>query len=702
MVNIVRPGSVGGQDRSQISTPLAGAGQVALGRTVRDVGIQSQVSNELSLTKQMSALIDQQGKQMFEESKRSHQSATLLNKTTEATEAFMQAQQDRYSRATDEDGNPTFQTLHSDIDQMGNKILDDTANKIIDPEVSQKFRERFGGYIANQKISALKHARNQQISFGRASLDNGLGKLVQQAAADDIDQLASYEQQGIEALQDSLQGGSISHEEFQEKSNQFSAVIRGTAIENAISKEPEKAAEMLTASASELGISEEKKEQLTMTLAASAASDVLAVVKANELHKIDETARESELVNTANSKIEADAMREDDLLKLQDKVAPKTFTELSKKFIKEQTKRVKERQKLQEIGSKIASSDNISTVKPSEINKYFEHMVKQRSDNTQGPVSLSEGAQMATAIPAPVSAYAKKLEGAVKFGNDSQADDMLSAYTYIKDRRKPTLESGFDKEATLIMEHTQSLVERGGLNPKEALIQSRELIDNKDDQVIQFRNKQFNKVDAFKNTNLEETAASDLDAESFLGTNRITADSMLTYKQFVREGFSRTGNMESARAYATQLMGNKHGNSEISGSTNYMFAPPEKTFPSIPPSLLRKTLVADVLPALPKDVDSESVSVESDGLTSGNIPSWVVTYELDVNGTKVRVPLLNEKTGQPMRWNPLGSKTLEEAAITAEETQEEKFEEARAGRRKVIREQQLTPEGQTRVEDAII
>lgn len=696
MVSITRPGTSGSQDNSQISLGVAGsagAGLASIGAEVSSAGKRSQQTNQISLAQQLSSYIDQEGKRIFEESKQAHQSALLLDKTTEATETFIAAKNQRYSQQIDKDGNPTFQTLHSDIESIGNKILEGTANKIIDPEVSRAFKEKFSSYIANQKVSALKTAQRQQVQYGLSSLDQGIKKLTAQAVNDNIDQLRGYEQQGVESLQEALAGGLITPAEYNRRAEKFTQDIRVGAIRKTIQEDRAAAAQLLSMSAEDIGISEKMKERLTKTLSAAVKADQIEAKKAEEVRSIDELTQEAALIENIENRIDAGDIREDELLSYEGQISDKKYKKLTTKYIEQEAKREQERLEYKDFGMKIINGESIADKKPSEVNSFYNYMVKQRADISGNAVTLAEEAMLAASIPAPVSAFAEKLEYAVKFGDTQNAEQALAAYTYIKDRNKPSLESGFDNEATLIMEHAERLVEHAGLNPTEALVRSRDIISDINKPTRDIRSDLFKKETDFKDVNLEETAASELGAESLFGTNRITQDAVYTFREFAREGYIKSGDKKTAIAYAKQLMSKKYGNSEVTSDTQYMFNPPEKVFPNLSSKSLRDVLVTEVTPMLPEGIDPDSISIASDDLTSGqiqitgnkggesvsrNVATWVVTYKVDIDGEKIEVPLINQKTGQPLRWSPLGTKVFEER-------QQANLEEARRAREEFLR-----------------
>lgn len=706
MAKILRPNEITTLSNAGISTSAAasaGGGQVAAGQQVLSVGRASQQSNQLSLTSQVSSMVDAEGSRIFEESKRAHQSATLLNKTTEATEAFISAQTERYKRQTDDNGNPTFDTLHKDVETFGKDILEKTASTIVDPEVAQRFREKFGGYVANQKISALKVATKQQMEFGRSSLDKGLGQLVQQAARDDIDQLGSYEQQGIEALQDALQGGIISYDEYEQRSNEFSVIVREAAIQAGINNDRPRAAQMLSLPAEELGIPEEKKQQLAKTLDAANRSDEIQIEKAKEIQEIDEAAAEASVIEQTQSRIESDSLREDELLSLEDKLEPNTFSSLKKKYISEAKKRAKERNLLRGMATKIARGETLSGESPSNINKLYEYAVNNRQDTTGQPVNLSDKALLAAAIPTAVSAFGKELGGTALYGEVDNADQVLAAYTYIKDRNLPSLDKGFSADAEKVMVQTEFLVERGGMTPKEAMARAREKVLEKNDVEQKANLSAFNKISDFKEGSLEETAASALPgAEGFWGGNRISRDAKMTFKELAREYFRTTPDEDQAIAYAVARMSKTHGVSEISGEKEYMFAPPEKFYPELGSEGLRNILVTEFANQLPEGALPDSVRLSVDDKTTGTIqitgrdadgnlttreiPTWTVEYVKEVNGQEITVTLNDPKTEQPMRWSPLGT-----SVIAGQ--QEQAIEEANRRRQEFLQQQELPGEG---------
>src|SRR5574343_833474 len=141
MVSIFRSNSSPNLGNAQIN-PGAGvqSGAASLGQAVASSGpafanSAQAINNSIA---QFGAAVEAEGAKLFAESKRAHQSALLLDKTSKATEAFMSARIARSQRTIDENGNPTFESLVRDVGSIGDKLIEDTVKTIVDPEVAQQ------------------------------------------------------------------------------------------------------------------------------------------------------------------------------------------------------------------------------------------------------------------------------------------------------------------------------------------------------------------------------------------------------------------------------------------------------------------------------------------------------------------------------------------------------------------------------------
>ncbi len=609
---------------------------------------------------------------MFNDSKKAHQSAVLLNKMTQATEMYLNGRDQRYSQSVDKEGNPTFQNLSSDCGSIGGSIEESISSSIIDPEVATQFRQQWGQYMLGQKVSAHKEARDQQIKYSLDSLDKGLGKLVNQSLSDNVENAKDYELRGLNAIRDAVTGGVIEQQDGERLGRDFSVSIREANIQNAIRTNKGQAQQLLNMPADKLGIPEDRKAALQEQLTASVRADHADATRAGERQKVDNINQANTLNESVEARIDAGAIREDELLALRNQFSPARFSELKGQFLKSSQAREKALQQNHVVASKISNGESLADLSSGDINNYHQYLVEQLSDQTGKPVSLQDKAKLAATIPQSVSNYGKELAYATKYGDTKNAADTIAAYSYLKDRNKPTLDgAGYDKESTLIMEHAQLLVERGGLSPQQALKDAREKVLNPNPALNEYRSSLYKQEDNFKIDMIEETAVNALGAENFLGVNFIDQESVATFKELTKDAFLKLGDYDSAVAYATSQMNKTHGVSEVGGSKVYMQNPPEKAYPNLSSDRLRASLQGDVASILPAGESVDNVSIAAN---PGSDKNWIVTHKVEIEGETVEMPLVNPANGQVITWSP----STGEPNVPANQLTEKPYEDLEA------------------------
>lgn len=679
MVNIIRSTQQSSLGRAGINPSAANqSGAAAIGQAVESSGpamanSAAAINNSIA---QFGAAVEAEGAKLFAESKRSHQSALLLDKMSGATEAFTAARIERSRQAVDENGNPTFGTLVQDVGAIGNKLMEDATKTIIDPEVAEQFRMQFGNFVANQKVTALREAAAQQVDFSRATLNKGLNSLTNQAISDTYDQVGTYDNMGRSALDDALASGAISAVEHEKMSRGFSNTIRVESIKNTIEQNRGEAVRILSQSPEDLGIEPDQHARLMKITQAAIKSDHIAAQKAREVQTLDQQVAQAQVVEMLETRMEAGALREDELLGFQDKIAPQKFASLKKKYVQEAAKQQVQRMEFNKIGSRINNGEDLTDMKPAQIGNFYNFMLGQQADISGKKPTLAEEASLASAIPAPVKPFAEKMEYGALHGETGKAAEILEAYTYVKDRKAQALDSGFDKKATAILEHSLLLVEKGGMDPAAAMERAREAVATQKDDVVKARKSEFRKFKEFSDKKLTETAAESLGADSFFGGNKIDPEATRTFKKLTEEGFMMTGDKQAAIEFAKENMSKTYGMSTVGGKEKLVYMPPEKVYPNTSPDLLRRILVEDVKTGIDPTIEDKDISLEADPLTfRRSTPSWVVTQKKQVGGTLVEVPLVNPKTGELVRWSPEGSQLPAQLEAQKLEAAKQKREE---------------------------
>ena len=701
MARITRPNDITTQGRAGISTANLGTGAEAIGSAAVSAGRATQAAaNQGQLASQIGQLAEREGRQYFEESRRAHEMGVTSNAVSEATLEFQKAKQERMANSVDKDGNPTFTTLVDDLGSIGRDIGNRVSNRITSPEAAAKFNANFNSFVSNQQVSALKVARTQQIEFARTSLDKGLGSLVTQASADETEHLGTYATQGRQMLDDAMVGGVISPEDHTRLASQFQETMMIENVNNTISTNPAKAQEILQRSAGELGVSEGAKQQLDKTLDAKVRSDEIQAVKAKQQATIDNNNRTAAIVTDAEQRIETDNIREDELLKLESSIPEASFKQLKNKFVKETKAKQNQNLKFISMSGDIAAGNGASDYTTSDIDKHYKFLTDAYSSKVGRPASLSEKAQLVAGHKTPVRAFAKEMESSLRSGNVDAAVDALRAYTYVRDRNLPSLDGNkFTNETESMVTYAETLVDRGGLDPKDAVLKAREDVFNVNKEVKSVRQSQYRAISDFKAANIENTVADELGAEGFFGRNKkVSGDAIATYREFTRQAFISTGDEEAAKKTAKNMMSRTYGLSTVVGpEEEFVFAPPEKFFPNIDPAELRNQLVTEVTPLLPEGTEAGAISLKADDATIGQsrpvrlsdgsivmkaAPSYVVQRTVPLgDGSSITVPLTDPNTGNIVRWAP-------DADLIQKQKQEAGLEEAKQKREQFLKDQE--------------
>lgn len=675
MVEIVRPETPVLQGNAEIPLSLAGsvgAGQAAIGQAVSAAGRAFQNTEIGNMARQVGSMIAAEGKRYFEESKRAHQTGVYANAMREATVKFDQARMERESQVTDKHGNPTFKTLAQDIGTIGNNVIDEIAGNIIDPEVSSKFRNQFMSYVADQQIRALKVSRRQQIGFAKQSVDQGLSGLLQQATTSPVTSVPVYEGLARQLLNDSAISGVISPEERAQKESEFVTEARTASLKNAIQQDPATATVMLKEQTPEqLGLAPEKVSELNKILDAKMRSDEIQEIKAKEAAEIEQNNQKGLVVQELEKRMEADALREDELLSSIESLDKQTAKQLKRKYINETKKRVAENREARDISLKVAKGELLFDIPPAKLDNHYKNMVESQERLLGQKLNLAQKAELVSTYKGEIPLFAKEVDSSILAGTKEQAAAAIEALTYIQDRNAHTAyNGGISKKAKDIAAEAEILNQRAGFSLPEAVDKARTRIDSLTaEQRSQF-DQEFRGISEFNNKNFKDTAADELGlSKTFWFDTELSGEAATTYKHLVRDSFKETGNIEAAKLQAKRFMDATHGVSKINGSDEiYMFAPPEKLFPNIPVEKFRAQIEQEATPVLPHNIMKEDVRIFADRTTrSRSVPSYKLYYMDKELG--VPVPLLNDN-GTQLRWVPdvisIGKEQEVEAQIEAE------------------------------------
>lgn len=687
MVQIIRPRETvlapqqGLQPISNAGARAAAAG-AAIGQ--QQIGLAMQVA---SIGEQAVAM----STAYFKEVNKSTSDSQYNNALTEATLEFNRSVQGRMEVTSDKDGNPTFGTLAKDIGDIGNDIIQRSASKISNPKARQRFINSFSRHIGNRQILGLKEARRQHIDYARAALQNGLKTQVEQSLADEDANINNYQRNVEEMIDNAVQGGVISAQEGVRYKDATISDIRVTRFDRMIEEDPESAVKVLDGSPQSLGL--KTSELITLRKRADAAVFYKQRAEsraARELQELEKKRQRLVATDLDLSIIQGTATAQA-IMKAADKGEisggqRNTLLKALNRKNKSTENKIKIRRA---IDADLEKGQPLIDYTPKQIGDHYKEQVAALTapaDETSGtpaiPPTLSQKAGVASQYTAPVKPFTKELEFGLLHGNSQQALEALRAFELI-DEKSPVVVSGLKSKARAVASATLSLTENTTMSPAQALRQARQSVLEVDDVEIKQRDKDFKNIDKFKVENLEETINDMFGTEGFFGKNKKIAPGVKgRIHEIYRESYKLTGDEAAAIALTKSQTSALYGVSKFNGDNTIMFVPPEKAYPGVPIGELRQDLEGSVAGFLPEGVNAADVKIESDSLTrasTGQI-TYGLSIEKDVDGQKIRVPLLDPNTGSPLRWSPdireLQNKR-EEAEITRREEIIEKAEQSR-------------------------
>lgn len=660
MVKIVRPEEQGSLGTAQISPGVAasaGSGQVELGRTISSVGKAFQQTEVDEISANLGNFISNQGKEYFEKSKVAHQTGLLANKMSEATIEFMKAKEGRYKQVTDKNGNPMFTTLVDDVGKLGDDIIKRVGDNIIDPEVRAKFKAQFTGYLANQKISAFKHAQAQQKQFAIQSIENRLDSLTKQGVADDINNIGDYEAQAQDILNKAALSGIITTKTRDAEIKRFSDDLRTNAIRNMIQNNPEQA-NAFFATNQPSGLGQEADAQFKNEHEIKTKTDKRLIEESKLLADIDNKSALNILVSDIEDKIEGGMLRDDDLLRLKPILPEKTYKALVGKQIAAVTDRANERRRLSSLNVAILNDDGTGAYSEKDINASYGLMVEKAEAETGAPVSLSGKAMLAAAHKRDVSAFRKELEASIKLGDVKNAGEILQSYTYLQDKNSEIIHN-LDSETLEIIELAKINLRSGSVSPEGALSQARESYNAVDATVRDFRKRNYNnRVKDFTGNDGLEAKILDAFDEKFFGQTEVSDETLARFEASFKAAYERTGDMESAFNASVEKFKQTHKVSKVSNTGQVDFLPPEKLYPEFKDTELREILEAEVKQVEP-NLAPEKISLGSRPV-GGRYP---VMKEIETSEGEVAIVPVTNEDGIALTWSPEGSNVLIEKAL---------------------------------------
>lgn len=180
-------------------------------------------------TGEMAAGIGQQemniGMEYMQRANEAYQSTVYNKVLTEEQEELQRKIDERKQNAFDEEGNPTYNTLESDIKGYIDESRGRALSKIIDPSVRDKFEQSFATFSASQAQLARSESRKQFIDWSRAEYNDNVERYATLAISADPEMVEKHIADFKSMNDDMLFSGVISSQEHQQREAAFKSNV---------------------------------------------------------------------------------------------------------------------------------------------------------------------------------------------------------------------------------------------------------------------------------------------------------------------------------------------------------------------------------------------------------------------------------------------------------------------------------------------
>lgn len=231
--------------------------QAASSTALAQTQFANSVSNIGSAISARGIELNRLNKAFLESVRQADNTAVYANSINQATIDYQNLYQERINQTVDNDGNPTFSTLQSDVAQIGDTVLNEWLNKIQDREVRAQFQQNFNAYTGNQQIASISIARNQQESFISESVSKSVAELGTRAGRSNKQDMLFFQNEARSILDSAVQSGAMTPEQRFNAEDAFRKEVATARARNSINEDPHMALALLKNSlAEDLGLTE--------------------------------------------------------------------------------------------------------------------------------------------------------------------------------------------------------------------------------------------------------------------------------------------------------------------------------------------------------------------------------------------------------------------------------------------------------------
>ena len=672
---------------------------------------------EAQANAQLGQAISSVSDKYLQDSIKSLQDSQYNTAITQAQLEFNRASTQRMQQQVDENGNPTFTTMVDDVAAIGEEVKNAAAANITDPEVLARFNKDFSGVVANRQLKAFDASRQQHVQFTRASISDTIQATTEIALEDDPAVTEQYVTQVEDVIAEGLRSGALSPEEAQRLRSSTVENIRGGVLSNQINQDARGMLEVLQQDPSALGITDKTRDALVRQAEAGVRDEEkrakaeadAAQKKLTETQNLNKGELELALIKGTAGEADIEKAFASQAIDAEQRLT------LLKQQARIEQKEGKKRRDQQKIEDSIKNGSALFGMTAGQINDHYVNKVDSLS--AEGPISLQEKAKLVKDYTVPVNAFAKEFGFGVTQGSLEEASALISSFDFLTAHRSLTL-SKLSSDEMAVISRASEISLNTTVGDREALRLARDEVLNRTPEQKEELNRQFNAIEEFQPTRIQDTIKNmfDIDAFTFIvdipfTEEELGRDVVPALTALYRNAYSQTGSVDAAINMVRANTAGLFGTSDMGAEEIFMLLPPEQVYKGVPRETLKEDLINSLetvtfpegvpvdkkgfnalLPDFLTDdefVSPEDVMLESDTITRDNVqnPSWGL-YFFREDGSKVY--LQDPATGEPIRWSfDLGTfqqKQELERAFAAEEAETE----ARAERERKVREQDAT------------
>ena len=390
---------------------------------------------------------------------------------------------ERASKTVGANGLPTFDTLTSDAQKIGQDIYAKYGKGLVG-DAAAAFNENFNRYLVGHLPSVMETARSQQVEFGKAAVTGAISSIANNVGADKFTNYPNYEAQVQKILSKGIQDGSVAPMEAL-KLQESVRLANLNNINNTIRINPERAVfELSNAKPEHVGLTKPEYEQ-----AMEYASAQLIKVKEAEAAKIETKRRrqesdfaeqQSKVFNQMKAEIDNRLATKKGIEDIPQIIAasPVPLTReqelnLSTRFTEGVQKMSKETEAVTGVHNAITAGHSLSSFSSEDMNTWYQKTLDGVEQEGGFVGKLVAGANLVKDVPREVQDFTKDIRQALN-SSDEQIANVAAQMTENLIRTNPEAVASLTKEEQAL---AISLASNARYSGKEGAVSAKEIRD---------------------------------------------------------------------------------------------------------------------------------------------------------------------------------------------------------------------------------